>query len=72
MKLKYITPKEIEKMVKSLQSEISHDNDGIPMKIVKGSHIGIGTDSITQQSTATLLQALILSHNTAVPYCYRD
>jgi len=35
MKLKYTTPKEIEKMIKSLKSKNSHGYDGIPMKILK-------------------------------------
>jgi len=35
MKLKYTTPKEIEKIIKSLKSKNSHACDGIPMKILK-------------------------------------
>ena len=35
MKLKYTTPKEIEKMIKSLKSKNSHGYDGIPTKILK-------------------------------------
>jgi hypothetical protein len=35
MKLKYITPKEIEKIIKSLKSKNSQGCDGIPMKILK-------------------------------------
>ena len=35
MKLKYTTPKEIEKIIKSLKSKNSHGYDGIPMKILK-------------------------------------
>jgi len=35
MKLKHTTPKEIEKIIKSLESKISHGYDGIPVKILK-------------------------------------
>ena len=35
MKLKYTTPKEIEKIIKSLNSRNSHGYDGIPLKILK-------------------------------------
>ena len=35
MKLKYTTPKEIGKIIKSLKSRTSHGYDGIPMKILK-------------------------------------
>jgi len=35
MKLGYTTPKEIEKMIKSLKSKNSHGYDGIPTKILK-------------------------------------
>jgi len=35
MKLKYITPKEIEKIIKSLKTKNSYGYDGIPMKILK-------------------------------------
>jgi len=35
MKLKYATPKEIEKIIKSLKSKNSHGYDGIPIKILK-------------------------------------
>jgi len=35
MKLKYTTPKEIEKIIKSLKSKNSHAYDGTPMKILK-------------------------------------
>jgi len=35
MKLKYTTPKEIEKIIKSLKSKNSHGYDVIPMKILK-------------------------------------
>jgi hypothetical protein len=34
-------------------------------------HIGTDIDSITQQSTATLLQARTISHNRALPHWYR-
>ena len=34
-------------------------------------HFGTGTESITQQNTATLVQALTVSHNTALPHWYR-
>jgi len=46
MKLKYTTPKEIEKIIKSLQSKNSHGYDGIPMKILK-----VGTHFITAPRT---------------------
>ena len=35
MKLKYTTPKEIEKIIRSLKSKTSLGYDGIPMKILK-------------------------------------
>jgi hypothetical protein len=35
MKLKYTTPKAIEKIIKSLKSKNCHGYDGIPMKILK-------------------------------------
>ena len=35
MKLKYTTPKEIEKIMKLLNSKNSYGYDGIPMKILK-------------------------------------
>jgi len=35
MKLKYTTPKEIEKIIISLKSKNSHGYDGIPVKILK-------------------------------------
>jgi len=35
MKLKYTSPKEVEKMIKSLKSKNSHGYDRIPMKILK-------------------------------------
>jgi len=35
MRLKYTTPKEVEKITKSLKSKSSHGYDGIPMKFVK-------------------------------------
>ena len=35
MKLKYTTPKEIEKIIISLKSKSSHGYDGIPIKILK-------------------------------------
>ena len=34
MKLKYATPEEIEKIIKSLESKNSHGYDGIPIKIL--------------------------------------
>ena len=34
-------------------------------------HIGTGTHSITQQSTATLVQILTVSHNSSLPQWYR-
>jgi hypothetical protein len=37
MKLKCTTPKEIEKIIKSLKSENFHGHDGISMKILKAS-----------------------------------
>ena len=41
MKLKYTTPKEIEKMIKLLKSKNSYGYDGIPMKILKVSTLFI-------------------------------
>ena len=48
MKLKYSTPKEIEKIIKSLKSKTSHGYDGIPMKILK-----VSTRFITSPLTYT-------------------
>jgi len=35
MKLRYTTPKETEKIIKSLKSKNSHGYGGIPMKILQ-------------------------------------
>ena len=40
------------------------------IKQIERCHIGTSTDSITQQSTATLVQALKVSHNRAMPHWY--
>ena len=48
MKLNYTTPKEIEKIIKSLKSKNSHGYDGIPMKILK-----VSTPFITSPLTYT-------------------
>jgi hypothetical protein len=50
MKIKYTTPKEIEKIIKLLKSKNSHGYDGIPMKILK-----VNTPFITSPLTLNLL-----------------
>jgi hypothetical protein len=54
MKLKYTTPKEIEKMIKSLKSGNSHGYDGIPVKILK-----ISTPFITSPLTHICNKSLL-------------
>ena len=54
MKLKYTTPKEIEKVVKSLKSKNSHGYDGIRMKILK-----VSTPFITSPLTYICNKSLV-------------
>jgi len=35
-------------------------------------HFATDTESIAQESTATLVQALTISQNTTLPHCYRQ
>jgi len=60
MKLKYTTPKEIEKIIKSLKSKNSHRYDGIPMKILKVSTPFI-TSSLTHICNKSLLSGIFPS-----------
>ena len=54
MKLKYTTPKEIEKIIKSLQSKNSHGYDWILMKILK-----VSTPFITSPLTYVCNKSLL-------------
>jgi hypothetical protein len=54
MKLKYTTPKEIEKIIKPLKSKNSHRYDGIPMKILK-----VSTPFITSPLTYICNKSLL-------------
>ena len=54
MKLKYTTPKEIEKFFKSLKSKNSHRYDGIPTKILQ-----VNTPIITVPLTYTCNKSLL-------------
>jgi len=60
IKLKYTTPKEIEKMIKSLKSKNSHGNEGIPMKILKVSKPFI-TSPLTYICNKSLLSGIFPS-----------
>jgi len=54
MNLKYTTPKETEKIIKSLKSKKSHGYDGIPMKILK-----VSTPFITSPLTYICNKSLL-------------
>jgi len=54
MKLKFTTPKEIKKIIKSLKSKNSHGYDGIPMKILK-----VSTPFITSPLTYICNKSLL-------------